>query len=108
MRLLPRRTTPLQRLSTGSGRYEVTFSRLMHDIETVVVMADSPEDAIAKAEGYLFANIFARTVVRDGVHLWPPGSRRAGATVVQAAEQHAGRVPDAPVTDVTGFARPGG
>ena len=101
MRLLPRRRSALERLAAGSGTYEVTFARSVWDIETVIVNADSRDEAIAKAERWLFANIFPRTVARDGVHLWPPGGGRVGKTVTEAAAEHSGRLPGAPVTDLT-------
>jgi hypothetical protein len=105
MRLPWRRRSVWDSIRSGSATYDVTFARLMHDIETVTVRADSAEEAMVKAERYLFANIFPRTVVTGGVHVWPPGSRRDGLTVADAAEARAGRVPDCPRTDLTGAER---
>ena len=45
-------------LQQGRQGYDITFARLGREIETVSVRADSLDEAIGKAERYLFANIY--------------------------------------------------
>ena len=101
MRLPWKRRNVWESFRKGSASYEVTFARSARDIETVAVRADSPADAIDKAQRYLFANIFARTVVTGGVHAWPPGSVRDGMTVADAEAAGAGSPPGCPRTDLS-------
>jgi hypothetical protein len=65
-RWLARRLT---RREEAWRQYEVALARLGRDIEIVTVHARSRDEAIIRAERYLFANIYARAV--DGERLCP-------------------------------------
>lgn len=67
MRLPWQRPRGIAWLEEGAEEYEVNLARLGTDIEIVTVRADSPDEAINKAERYLFANIYTRRIAFGGV-----------------------------------------
>lgn len=85
MRLPWQRLSGPEWLAQGADKYEVTLARCGTDIETVTVGADSPDEAMEKAQRYLFANIHTRRITFGGV-TYRPTLDGAGNPTLEAAD----------------------